>query len=137
MFGERLVLGPNCYAARSGGDVKVFSGIVDGHRADLSVSPDYVYIDGRGRFASFDEGGSDGVLLRLAYTSVVDKPLADGEEDVLLLRGATVAELPYAATKVVAMDLEGRSFKTLEPEIRNGRTVLRPIDGAASFRISR
>ena len=89
------------------------------------------------RFVSFDQGASDGALLRLKYTSVVDRPLSAGEEDVLLLRGATVAELPYTATKVVAMDLEGRPFKTLEPEVRNGRTVLRPVDGAVSFRISR
>ena len=136
-FGERLVLGPNCYAARSGGDVKVFSGFVNGHRADLSVSPDYVYVDGRGRFVSFDEGGSDGVLLRLAYTSVVDKPLADGEEDVLLLRGATVAELPYEASSVCAMDFAGNVVKRMVPEIGGGRTVLRPLDGVVSWRVAR
>ena len=136
-FGGSLTLPPNCYAGRSGTDIKVFSGFVDGHRADLSVSPDYVYVDGRGRFVSFDEGASDGLLLRLRYTSVVGRPLADGEEDVLLLRGATVAELPYAAKSISAMDLEGDVVKTLEPDVRGGVTRIVPVDGAVSYRVSR
>ena len=117
--------------------MKVFSSFVDGHRADLSVSPDYVYVDGRGKFASFAEGASDGILLRLAYTSVVGRPLKAGEEDVLLLRGATVAELPYAAKSISAMDLEGDVVKTLEPDVRGGVTRLVPVDGAFSYRVSR
>ena len=53
----------------------------------------------------------------------------------MILRHATVAELPYAAKKIVAMDQEGVAFRTIEPEIRDGRTVLRPINGAASYRV--
>ena len=74
-------------------------------------------------------------MLRLRYTSVVEKPLKAGEEDVIL-RHATVAELPYVAKRIVAMDQEGVAFRTIEPEIRDGRTVLRPIDGAASYRVT-
>ena len=133
--GRRLTLDPNCYVARSGDGVKVFSAFVDGHRADLAVTPEYVYLDGRGTFVSFDEGASDGLMLRLRYTSVVEKPLKAGEEDVIL-RHATVAELPYVAKRIVAMDQEGVAFRTVEPEIRDGRTVLRPIDGAASYRVT-
>ena len=134
--GRRITLGPNCSIARSGDGVKVYSGFVDGHRADLSVSPDYVYLDGRGKFVSFDEGGSDGMLIRLAYPAVVEKPLAAGEEDVIL-RNATVAELPYAAAKIVAMDEGGVAFREIAPEIRSGRTVLHPVDSAVSFRVTR
>ena len=136
-LGKVVSLAPNCYIGRSGADIKVFSGFVDDRRADLSVSPDYVYVDGRGKFVSFDEGASDGLLLRLRYTSVVGRPLADGEEDVLLLRGATVAELPYAAKSISAMDFEGNVVKTLAPDVRGGVTRIVPVDGAISYRVSR
>ena len=136
-FGEKVTLPPNCYVGKSGNDVKVFSSFVDGHRADLSVSPDYVYVDGRGKFVRFDEGASDGLMIRLSYTSVPGKPLASGEEDVLLLRGATVAELPYEAESVSAMDAEGCVFAKVAATVKGGRTEFRPVDGAISYRVKR
>ena len=136
-FGRQVVLPPSCYIGRSGDDVRVFSSLVDGHRADLSVSPDYVYVDGRGRFVRFGEGASDGILLRLFYTSVPGKPLAAGEEDVVLRGGATVAELPYAAKGIAAMDLDGNTVARVKPVVKDGRTVIRPVDGAVSYRVKR
>ena len=56
---------------------------------------------------------------------------------MLLFRGATVAELPYAARSIQAMDLEGRVIGEVAFEVRGGRTVFRPVDGASSYRVKR
>ena len=133
----RLSLGPNCYAVGSPDGTKVVSAAVGGHRADLAVTRDYVYIDGRGKFVRFDEGASDGMVVRLAYTAIVGLPLAADEEDVVVRPGATVVELPYEAKKVVAYDLEGAPVAQVRPEIRDGRTVIRPLDGAVSYRVQK
>ena len=135
--GERVTLAPNCYIGKSGDGVKVFSGFKDGRRVDLSVSPEYVYIDGRGGFVRFDEGACDGLLIRLRYTAVVDRPLGKDEEDVLLLRGATTAELPYAVAKIVPMDLAGRELKDIPFEVKYGRTRFQAVSDAFSYRVTR
>lgn len=126
--GRKTELMPNGFAGRSGdGTVKLFSSLRDGHRADLSICPDYVYIDGRGTFTRFDEGGSDHVLLRL--------PEPGGTEEVLLLLGTSEAELPYTAARITALAEDGSEMATSVPfTIRDGRTVVRPVKGVYSFR---
>ena len=67
---QSLDLPPNGYWGRSGdGTVRVFSGEVNGRRADLAVAPAYTYIDGRGHFTRFDEGAAAGVAICRALTN--------------------------------------------------------------------
>ena len=59
-------LPPNGYCGWSGdGAVFVYSGLVDGHRVDYSVSPEYVYMDGRGVPTSLPGGKCCGAMVRL------------------------------------------------------------------------
>ncbi len=132
-FGEKVSLSPNGYIGRSGKDVKVFSGEVGGHRADLSVSEDYVYVDGCGKAVSFPEGGATHVLLRLADTSDPNR------EEVFLLEGSKEAELPYAVKSVTALDEAGAEKPDVNVpfEIVSGRTRLKAVEGAVSYRTIR
>ncbi len=59
-------LPPNGYCGwTADGAVFVFSGLVDGHRVDCSVSPEYVYMDGRGVETKLPCGTCKGAIARL------------------------------------------------------------------------
>ncbi|MCQ2393070.1 MAG: hypothetical protein MJ249_02175 [Kiritimatiellae bacterium] len=71
-----LWLPPNGYCGWSAdGKVFVFSGLVDGRRVDYSVSPEYVYLDGRGTETKFPDGSvAKGVVIRLAEQGTANWP---------------------------------------------------------------
>jgi hypothetical protein len=110
-----MTLPPNGFFAASG-EVKVFSGVKSGHRADLSVAPDYVYVNGRGRFVRFAEGGCDGKLVRVFEQ--------DGTEK-LLLSDAKRIELPYAAKKITDIGYWQERSENVEFTVEDGRTVIK------------
>ena len=115
-FGNRsMTLPPNGFFAANG-EVRSFSGTKDGHRADIAVAPDYVYVNGRGTFTRFAEGGTDGRLLRLKRE--------DGED--LLADCATVIELPYVAERIVEVGFSGKGSVPVAFEVSDGRTTFRP-----------
>lgn len=63
---DGLWLPPNGYCGWSGdGRVFVYSGLVDGHRVDYAVGPEYVYMDGRGVETKLPGGTCKGVVVRL------------------------------------------------------------------------
>jgi hypothetical protein len=103
---------------------------------DVSKCKDFVYMDGRGKFVSFPEGGSDGAAVRL-FGNASMYPV-DGAEEVILCRGTKTAELPYKAAKVVALDVNGKELanngKWAEA---NGRTQLYRAPGVYSYRVWR
>jgi hypothetical protein len=91
-------------------------------------------MDGRGKFVSFPEGGSDGAVVRL-FGKASMFPV-DGAEEVILYRGTKIAELPYKASKVAALDSEGKELpgagKVSEV---GGRTRLGYARGVYSYRV--
>jgi len=122
MKGRKLVLPPNGWYALSGDrTVSVVSGKLDGHRLDLSVSPDYIYINAHSKFVQTPFGATDGALIRLMEKG--------GTEEVFIWRGQAGASLPYAAQSVVKVDESGKENGAAEYEIVDGQTVLRPQDG--------
>lgn len=126
--GERISLPPDGFCGKSAdGKVRVFSGRKNGRRADLSVSPDYVYVNGRGRFASFAEGGCDGILIRL--------PEAGGTEEIIL-HGAGECALPYGVAAAVALDRGRKVIGPVETRVSRGRTYLVPDAKAVSYRVT-
>ena len=134
--GSAVELPPGGYLGRAGDGAKVFSGTVDGHRADIAVCRDFVYMDGRGVFTSFAEGGSDGAVARL-FGEASMYPV-DGTEEVVFLEGSKCAEVPYAASKVVALDAGGRELKSAGKWIvKDGRTRLERSKGVYSYRVWR
>lgn len=126
--GRAVTLPPSGYVAETAaGEVRVFSGNVDGQRCDLSVAPEYVYIDGRGTWAEFAEGASDGIFYRLVVKD---------SEEVFLADKATKAALPYAAKSVTPLDEAGKPVPVGTPlVVEKGRTLLKPQHGVVSWRV--
>jgi hypothetical protein len=125
--GTALDLPPNGYWGRSSnGLVRVFSGEVNGRRADLSVSPDYTYIDGRGAFARFPEGASAGVAICRALTN--------GFAEILLHKTAE-AGFPFAFTEAVALDKAGAVLGPADVQAARGLAYVQPVKGAFSYRV--
>ena len=122
-----MTLPPNGFFAVSG-EVKVFSALKSGRRADLSVSPEYVYLNGRGEFARFSEGGSDGKLVRLLRK--------DGDEE-LITSGATAVELPYAAKRIVEVGFAYDTAKEVPFDVYSGRSVFKCRSGRNYYKVEK
>ena len=115
----RLALPPASFAALAGdGRAVSVSGLADGHRADLAVSEDYLYMNGRGTLTRTVVGKTDGLLFR--------RLVSETEEKVACRDGATLVELPYAAERIEAFDRQGRSQGLAAFAVTNGVTTFRP-----------
>ena len=127
--GGRLVLPPNGFVGITGdGRVFVWLGEKDGHRAEFCLSPDYVYMNGRGTFTRLPGGGTDGICVR----RLIDA----GTEEVIPFN-ATQIELPYAAERIEILDEAGGVAETVVPHVKEGRTRLEPKLGVVSYRVTR
>jgi hypothetical protein len=125
--GTVIDLPPNGYWGRSSnGTVRVFSGDLNGRRADLSVCPAYTYVDGRGTFARFPEGASAGVAICLALTN--------GLAEVLLHKTAE-AGFPLSITEATALAQDNKDLGPAEVRVARGLSYVRPVAGAFSYRI--
>ena len=129
MCGHNLVLSPNGYCAIAGdGTAAVVSGAArnDGKRFDISIAPDYVYLNAYGNKSVSPFGGTDGRMYRL-----VGK---DDTDEVFLCKGK-VFILPYAAKSVVALDGARISISSVPFEVKDGMTHLVPQPNAFSYRV--
>ena len=129
--GGRLVLAPNGFCAASGdGTAWAVSGAKrgDGHRLDIAVAPDYVYLNAHGKLSVSPQGGTDGRMYRLMEKN--------GTEEVFLAKG-TVFILPYEAKSVTALDEDGNAFGAVAFRTENGQTRLVPRKGATSYRVTK
>lgn len=126
---QPLDLPPNGYWGRSGdGAVRVFSGSVNGRRADLSVAPAYTYIDGRGHFTRFAEGAAAGVAICRALTN----GLAE-----ILMHTCEEAGFPYTFSDAVALDATHGVLGVADVRTARGLSFVRPVKGAFSYRVRR
>ncbi len=127
-FGHAIDLPPNGYAGwTADGSVEVFAGDRDGHRADYSVSPAYLYVDGRGDFTRFERAAADGIgICRI---------LEDGRYEVIPYEGA---ECGFAinADQAVALDYDGNEIGRAEVRHARGLTYVMPVEGAFSYVLS-
>ena len=129
--GYRFTLSPNGYCAIAGdGTAAVVSGAVrnDGKRLDISVAPDYVYLNAYGNMSVSPFGGTDGRMYRL-----IEK---DGSDEVFLRKGK-IFILPYAAKSVVALDEAGKTIGSAPFEVKGGVTHLVPWHNAFSYRVEK
>ena len=127
--GVGIVLRPNGYFALSGdGMACAVSGAQcpGGGRFDISVAPDYVYLNAYGRCGDSPFGGTDGRMYRLIGN--------DGTDEVFLCAG-TVFTLPYAAVSVIALDEGGKEMGPAPFSVKNGITSLAPVRNAVSYRV--
>ena len=129
--GRRMVLSPNGWCAFAGdGTAWAVSGEVrkDGKRLDISVAPDYTYLNAYGKFSDSPYGGTDGRMYRLVKK--------DGTEEVFLRSGKTFV-LPYAAKSITALDAVGKEIGPVPFEVKDGCTWLKSQKNATSYRVVR
>lgn len=127
--GALLDLPPNGYWGRSADNtVRVFSGEVNTRRADLSISPAYTYIDGRGTFVRFPEGASSGVAICRNLTN-------DCAE--ILLHKTAEAGFPFTFTEAVALDKGRGVIGNAEVRTARGLSYLQPVKDAFSYCVRR
>ena len=66
LLADGTSLPPNGYRGRSGdGQVEVFSGLIGRRRIDRAVSPEYVFLDGRGVKTVFPEGEATDQVIKI------------------------------------------------------------------------
>lgn len=129
--GYRFTLSPNGYCAIAGdGTAAVVSGAVrnDGTRLDISVAPDYAYLNAYGRNGVSSFGGTDGRMYRLIGEN--------GTDEVFLCTGK-VFTLPYMAVTVVALGEDGSAIGPVPFEVKDGTTQLAPLPGTCSYRVAK
>lgn len=125
MDGKKVELPPNGLFALSGDrKVCVWIGERNGCRAEFAVSPDYVYLNGRGRFTDFPGGATDGICVRL--------PLEGNSEEIIPF-GAKRIELPFAASRIDVLGEDRKVLRRMSPAAENGRTVILPGKGDVSY----
>ena len=125
--GTALDLPPNGYWGRgSNGVVRVFSGEVNGRRADLSFSPGYTYVDGRGTFVRFPEGASAGV----AICRTLPKNIGE-----ILLYKTDEAGFPVTITEAIALDKTNAVLGRAEVRTARGLSYVQPVANAFFYRI--
>ncbi len=129
-FGRTIDLPPNGYCGWSplgpnkADAITVISSDTKGHRADYAATPEYFFVDGRGRFTRFEKAASDGVA--------VCRKIKAGEWEVIPLDGAQCG-FAISAASATAMDRERRPLGPAELRASRGLTYVMPVKGACSY----
>ncbi len=125
--GRQVDLPPNGYVGwTKDGKIEVFSGDRDGHRCDYSVSPAYIYADGRGRFTRFPLAASNG--------PAICRILPDNQYEILAYQGADCG-FAVDAVSAVALSEDNRELGPAELRVSRGLTHVLPVEGAFSYRL--
>ena len=104
-----------------------FSALVDGHRVDYVDSPDYLYADGRGRFARFEKVAADG--------QVIAHKRKDGTFEVIPVAGCADfgISLDGRTATAVALDADGKEMGPAETRFSRGLVYVMPVANAFSY----
>jgi hypothetical protein len=125
--GKTISLPPNGYTGWSAdGKVYVYSGDVNGHRADYSVSEKYFYVDGRGKFTRFPKAASDG--------QAICRILNNNEFEIIPVNNADCG-FAITANSTMALDESGKEIGTAQTRSSRGLTYIVPVKGAFSYRV--
>ena len=127
--GERVDLPPRAWRAwTSDGEVLCESSDAGGSRSDYCESSDYIYVDGRGRRASWPKARGAG--------PAVCRTEGDGWEIICLGGGSCEFRIPGG--RAVALDFAGKEIGSAEAHVdADGWYGVSPVAGAFSYRISR
>lgn len=141
--GRKIVLPPNGYAAwTADGEIYVESALSEnGARFDLSVSPEYVYFDGRENWTNRDRacGSACGVLRTLVGDEKTDA--AAPQFELIPYRGSTL-DLGFKigdgsnAVSAMALDFDGKELGAATVRYSRGYVFVEPFDGAVSYRLT-
>jgi hypothetical protein len=123
------VLPPNGWVVRDpiAGQIKAFSKLVDGHRADYVDASDYVYANGRGQVTRFEKATCDGqlVALRRENGQVELFPIGKCEVCGVSLDGDTAT--------AEALDESGKSMGPADIRFSRGLVYVTPMPKAVSY----
>lgn len=110
-------------------DLRAFSAIVDGQRADYVDSPAYRYAEPRGRFVRFDKLACDGPLIALRREA--------GEIELIPLAGCSRlgVALDGRAATATAVDEAGQEIGPAVTRWSRGLVFIEPVAGAFSYRL--
>ncbi|MDE0043514.1 MAG: hypothetical protein OXT74_15850, partial [Candidatus Poribacteria bacterium] len=124
-YGRKVTLPPNGYAGwTEDRAIEVFSGEVHGHRADYAVTPEYIFIDGRGKLTRFPQAEGNGVgICRI-------RP--DWKYEVILPDGSDCG-FAIEANQAVALDEERNEIGTTTLRESDGFIYVEPLPGAFSY----
>lgn len=124
-YGRQLDLPPNGYAGwTEDGAIEVLSSDPDGHRSDYAATPDYIYVDGRGRFMRFERAAGNGIG--------ICRRLEDGRHEMLLHDGAECG-FAIPAARAVALAEDNTELGPAEVRTARGMTYVVPVEGAFSY----
>ena len=127
--GRLVDLPPNAYVGwTDDGTVDVFSGERDGHRADLAVTPKYLYVDGRGDFTRFGKAASDG--------PGICRILLDDQYEVIPFQGSDCG-FAISASKAVALAEDRKELGPAKLRRARGLTYVEPVEGAFSYLLTK
>lgn len=128
-YGRKIDLPPNGYVGwTEDGAIEVRSSDVAGHRADYSASPDYLYVDGRGRFTRFAKAASNGVgICRI---------LPDGKYEVIPYKDADCGFAVQAAS-AMALDKDGKEIGPAGLRVSRKLTYVIPVPGSFSYMLTK
>lgn len=127
-YGRKIDLPPNGYAGwTEDGAIEVFSGDRNGQRCDYAATPACDYVDGRGKFARFDQAAGSGIG--------VCRILPDNQFEIIPFQGAECG-FAIAATTATALDKENRPLGKAELRAARGLTYVQPVKGAFSYRVA-
>lgn len=124
---RQLALPPAGYAGwTADGAVEVFAGLVDGHRIDYAATPEYLYLDGRGRFTRLPQAAGDGIG--------ICRREGDGWEIIPYLNAS--CGFAVGGGQAVALDQAGQEIGPAEVRLSRGLTYVMPVDKAFSYRFT-
>lgn len=109
------------------GSVQVFSGDVDGQRIDYAESPEYLYIDGRGKYRRYGQAISNGPASAVRRDGGWVICLEGGAEAGFNLGGE------YTATAFAA---DGTEVGPAEVRVSRGLSWVQRVDGALTYQLT-
>ena len=126
-YQNRLVnLPPNGYMGwTTDGKLLVYCKNHHGRKIDYAVTPEYIFIDGRGKFTRLPKAASDG--------SAVCRILKDGWE-VIPYKNSDCG-FAINAGKAEALDKNGKLISSAQIRTARGLTYVIPVKGAFSYRL--
>lgn len=141
LAGQQLELPPNGYRAQTADRrIRVFSGEVDGRRADYAISPTVTYVDGRGAFVRFDEAACAGKAVYKKSAEAMRtwgekpaKPASRGEE--IFLFDQQEAGFPLTIESAVGLAEDYSECGRAEIRVARGLSYVMPMSNAVSYRV--
>ena len=124
-YGRKIDLPPNGYLGwTADGDIHVRSADPEGHRCDYADTPEYTYVDGRGKFVRLPKAAANGIG--------ICRKLPGGKYEIIPYGGAECG-FAIRASNAQALAEDRTVLGPAELRRSRGLTYVRPVEGAFSY----